>query len=236
MDLLSQTTGFTLWFTGMGGAGKTVIAGQVYKRLHAIGRRVELLDNEEAREVLAKGLGVSKEDRDTQVRRLGYIAKLLTRNDGIAIVATVSPYREARDQVRREVKRFVEVFVDCPLETLIARDKPGNYKKAMAGELKNVPGIDDPYEPPTHAELVIHTDKESVEVAVGRVFQTLVDCRYIGPTEFGKLTGGQRPKRNAKPAQAARKGSRKKLAAKAAARKAPKKMAARTAAKKKSRR
>jgi adenylylsulfate kinase len=224
------TTGFTLWFTGMSGAGKSTLASYIAKRLLAVNRRVEVLDGDEVRENLSKGLGFSKDDRDTNIKRIGFVAKLLTRNDAIAISAAISPYREAREQVRRDVKRFVEVFVDCPLEKLIERDTKGLYKKALAGELKNFTGIDDPYEPPTHAEVMVRSDLESVEESATKIFQALVDLKYVSAAEFQKITGGMRPKRNVKPpARAARKGAHRKLAAKAAARKAPKKMAARTA-------
>ncbi len=235
---LRPTTGFTIWFTGMSGAGKSTLAQYIAKRLLTIGRRVEVLDGDEVRENLSKGLGFSKEDRDTNIKRIGFVAKLLTRNDTIAISAAISPYRDARDNVRKEVKRFVEVFVDCPLEKLMERDVKGLYKKALAGEIKNFTGIDDPYEPPTHAEVVVRSDTEKVEESANKIFQSLVDLKYIGPTEFGKLTGGQRPKKGGgKPAKAARNGKHEKLAKKAAERKAPKKLAARTTkAAKKSRR
>ena len=153
------------------------------------------------------------------------------RNGGIAICAVLSPYRDARDQLRREARRFVEVFVDCSMEKLQQRDPEGIYKRALAGELKQVPGVDVPYEPPGHADVTVHTDQVPVAEAATRVFQALVDLKYVGPTEFGRLTGGQRPRRG-KPAKAgkpARGAARKKLQAKAAARKAPRKMAARTA-------
>ncbi len=223
-----HATGFVIWITGMSSAGKTTLAHLLQRRFAAAGRPVELLDADDPAEVLTRGLGVTKEDRDTAVRRLGYVSKLLARHGAIVVCAALSPYREARDAVRREVRRFVEIFVDCPMEKLQERDAEGLYRKALAGEVKNVPGIDDPYEPPTHAELVLHSDQLRVEEEASRVFQALVDLKYVGPTEFGRLTGGQRPKRG-RPVRAARKGSRGKLAAKAAARKAPKKMAARTA-------
>ena len=138
----------------------------------------------------------------------------------VAVCASLSPYREPREALRREARRFVEVFVDAPMDVLLQRDPI--YKKAMAGEAKNVPGVDDPYEPPTHAEVTIRSNEEPVAAAAMRVFQALVDLKYLGPADFGRLTGGQRPKRS-------RPAARRKLAAKAAARKAPKKVAARTA-------
>ncbi len=141
------------------------------------------------------------------------------------MVAALSPYRDLREQLRREARRFVEVFVDCGMETLQARDPEGLYKRALAGELKDVPGVDVPYEPPTRPEVVVRSDQESVDQGCVRIFQALVDGKYLGPSDFGRLTGGQRPKR-----KAARGGGRRKLSARAAARKAPpKKVAARSA-------
>ena len=212
--------GFIIWITGMNGSGKSALARLLHQRLVSVGRRAELIDADDPGEILTKGLGASKDDRDTGVRRVGHVAKMLARNGAIAVCASLSPYREPRETLRREARRFVEVFVDCPMELLLQRDPI--YKKAMAGEAKNVPGVDDPYEPPTHPEVKVQSDQEPVQDAATRIFQALVDLKYVGPTEFGRLTGGQRPKRSRPPA-------RKKLAAKAAARKAPKKVAARTA-------
>jgi adenylyl-sulfate kinase len=222
MDAQAQT-GLIIWITGMNGSGKSTLARLLNQRLALTGRRVEFVDADDPTEILTKGLGATKDDRDTAVKRVGRVAKLLSRNGVVAVCAALSPYREPREALRREARRFVEIFVDCQMETLLARDPI--YKKAMAGEVKNVPGVDDPYEPPTHAEVTVLSNQESVEAAAARVFQALVNLKYIGPTEFGRLTGGQRPKRS-------RPAARKKLAARAAratARKAPKKVAARTA-------
>jgi len=225
---IQQPTGFVIWLTGMQRAGKSALAAQLVKRLAAAGRRVELLDEEGEAAVLLKGLGPSKEDHAAAVARLGFAAKAIMRSGGIAVAAALSPYRDAREQLRREARRFVEVFVDCSMDRLQERDPQGVYKRALAGELKQVPGVDVPYEPPSHAELVIHSDQESIEQETTRVFQALVDLKYVGPTEFGRLTGGLRPRRG-KPSKAARREGRGKLAARAAVRKAPKKVAARTA-------
>ena len=190
-----QSGGFVVWLTGMARTGKSTLGAQLVRRFAAVGRRVEFLDGDDPDELLTQGLGVSKDERIVAVRRLGYVARLLARNGAVAVVAHLSPHREARDAVRREVRRFVEIFVDCPMEVLLQRDTEGLYKKALAGELKNVAGVDDPYEPPTHPEVRVLTNQEKVDQAVTRIFQALVDLKYLGPTEFGRLTGGQRPRR-----------------------------------------
>ncbi len=219
MDPQAQT-GFILWITGMNGSGKTALARHLHQRLAGAGRRAELIDADEPGEILTRGLTSSKEDRVVATRRVGHVAKMLARNGVVAVCASLSPFREPRETLRREARRFVEIFVDCPMETLLQRDPI--YKKAMGGEVKNVPGVDDPYEPPTHAEVTVHSEQEPVEAAANRILQALVDLKYLAPAEFGRATGGQRPKRS-------RPDGRKKLAARAAARKSPKKVAARTA-------
>jgi adenylyl-sulfate kinase len=223
-----QSTGFVIWLTGMNRAGKSTLAAHVATKFAAAGRRVELLDESGGAALLLEGLGSSKEDHAKAVGRLGFVAKAVMRSGGIAVCAALSPYRDAREQLRKEARRFVEIFVDCSMEKLQQRDTEGIYKRALAGELKQIPGVDVPYEPPAHADLTIHTDQVPVAEAGTRIFQALVDLKLVGPTEFGRLTGGQRPRRG-KPAKAARGGARKKLQAKAAARKAPRKVAARTA-------
>jgi len=209
-----HATGFVIWLTGMTGAGKSTLGNHLYKRLASVGRPVEFLDGDEAGEILTRGLGVSRDDRNTAVRRLGTVAKMLARHGAVAIVASLSPFRDDRDAVRRDVRRIAEVFVDAPMETLLSRDGEGMYKRALAHELKNVAGIDDPYEPPSHAELVVRTDQERPEAAAVRLFQKLVEMKFLGPADFGKLTGGQRPKR----AGAARKGPKGKPASRSAPR------------------
>jgi adenylyl-sulfate kinase len=227
MDM-QQTTGFVIWVTGMNRAGKSTLAAQVATRLAAAGRKVELLDEDGEARILLEGLGASKDDRAKAVSRLGLVAKAVLRAGGVAVCAALSPYRDAREQLRKEARRFVEVFVDCSMEKLQERDAQGIYKRALAGELKEVPGVDVPYEPPAHADVIVHTDQLTVAEETMRVFQALVDLKYVGPTEFGKLTGGRRPRRG-KPGKAARRGSRGKHRTKVAARKAPRKVAARTA-------
>lgn len=219
-----QTAGFVVWLTGMNRAGKSTLAARVADRLAAVGRKVELLDEDGDAAVLLQGLGASKEDRAKAVARLGFVAKAVMRSGGVAVCAAISPYRDAREQLRKEARRLVEVFVDCSMEKLQERDSDGIYERALAGEMKEIPGVDVPYEPPVHADATIHTDQASVDECVTQVFQALVDLKYVGPTEFGRLTGGQRPRRG-KPG----KRSRGKLRARSAARKAPRKMAARTA-------
>lgn len=208
----TDKAGFTLWLTGMRGAGKSTLAGFLGQRLRSVGRQVEVLDeNELEKSNLSSGVDVlTKEARHGEVRRLGYIAKLLTRNNVIAISAALSPDREPREHNRREIGRFVEVFVDCPVEQLIARDGKGLYKKALAGELPNFTGITAPYEPPVNAEVTVRTHEESVEQSANRVFQALLDLGYLRPAEVSAIVGQRarrRPlpaKRPQRPARAAR--------------------------------
>lgn len=174
-----MTTGFTIWFTGLSGAGKSTLSALVEQELRARGRKVEVLDGDVVRTNLSKGLGFSKEDRDTNIRRIGWVCEVLTRNDVVAISAAISPYRSVRDELRERIGRFVEVFVEVPLETAIERDTKGLYKKALAGELKGFTGIDDPYEAPTDPELVIHTAEETPEQSAARIIATLEELRYL---------------------------------------------------------
>jgi len=166
--------GFTLWLTGMSGAGKSTVSDMLMDRFRAAGARVELLDGDVVRTNLSQGLGFSREDRDTNVRRIGFVAELLSRNGVIAVVAAISPYRATREEVKAKIASFVEVFVDCPLEVLAARDVKGLYKKALAGEFGNFTGISDPYEAPLNPDVVVRSDRETVEVSVDRVWQELI--------------------------------------------------------------
>jgi adenylyl-sulfate kinase len=167
--------GFALWFTGLSGAGKSTLSTALAEVLRERGLRVEVLDGDEVRTNLSKGLGFSKEDRDTNVRRIAYVARLLARNGVVAIGATISPYKDTRDQIRETfpIGGFVEVFAHCPLERLIERDPKGLYARALKGELKHFTGIDDPYEPPDNAEVVVNTCGETVEAGVRRILGTL---------------------------------------------------------------
>jgi adenylyl-sulfate kinase len=222
---MQQGAGFVIWLTGMNRSGKSTLAAHLVQRLAAAGgRRAELLDEDGDAALLLEGLGPSKDDHTRAVARLGFVAKAVARSGGIAVCAALSPYREARDTLKREARRFVEVFVDCSMEKLQQRDPQGIYRRALAGELKDVPGVDVPYEPPTHADVTVHTDQLTVADAGNRVFQALVDGKLVGPAEFARITGGLRPKR-ARPERAVRGGGRRKLDARAAARKAPKKAA-----------
>ncbi len=173
--------GFTLWFTGMSGSGKSTLAQAVAKELRERGMKVEVLDGDVVRTNLSKGLGFSKEDRDTNIRRIGFVCNLLTRNDVVAIAAAISPYREVREENRKLIGRFVEVYCECPLEVLIERDVKGLYKKALAGEIRGFTGIDDPYEPPENPEIKINSAEESVEESLGKILRTLELMGYIPP-------------------------------------------------------
>ncbi len=182
MDGMGKERGFTLWFTGLSGAGKTTVAEIVEKELRERGRRVEVLDGDIVRTNLSKGLGFSREDRNTNVLRIGFVANLLTRNGVAVIVSAISPFKEARDQVRRRIVDFVEVFVDAPLEVCAERDVKGLYKKAFAGEIPQFTGVSDPYEAPAAPDLVLKTAEEEPHESAQRVIEKLEFFGYL-PTE-----------------------------------------------------
>ena len=168
--------GYTIWFTGLPGAGKSTLARSLGAALIETGRRVEILDGDEVRQNLSAGLGFSKADRDANIRRIGFVARLLSRNGVVAIAAAISPYRAIREEVRRAHEApFVEVFVDCPIKELMRRDTKGLYAKAMRGEIEHFTGVSDPYEPPTAPDLVIHTDQESVDESIARLLTLLAE-------------------------------------------------------------
>jgi adenylylsulfate kinase len=182
MDGMEKDRGFTLWFTGLSGAGKTTIAEIVEKELRERGRRVEVLDGDIVRTNLSKGLTFSREDRNTNVLRIGFVANLLTRNGVGVIVSAISPFKEARDQVRRRIIDFVEVFVDAPLEVCAERDVKGLYKKAFSGEIPQFTGVSDPYEAPNAPDLVLKTAEEEPHESAQRVIEKLEFFGYL-PTE-----------------------------------------------------
>ena len=171
--------GVTVWFTGLSGAGKTTLARAVYDELKKRSYRVEILDGDVVRQYLTKGLGFSKEDRDENIRRIGFVAHLLTRNGVIVLVSAISPYRATREEVRARIGDFVEVYVNAPLEVCEQRDVKGLYKKARAGEIKNFTGIDDPYEPPLNPEVECRTDSERVEESVAKVLGKLEELGFL---------------------------------------------------------
>lgn len=173
--------GATVWFTGIPSSGKSTIAREVYQRLLDRGCAVELLDGAEVRESLSRGLGFSREDREENVRRIGYVAKLLSRNGVVAICAAVSPYRASRAEVRRNTTNFVEVYVECPVGVAEARDTDGMYARARRGEIEEFTGVNAPYEAPEAPEVHIQSDQETVEEGVAKVLRTLEMLQIVPP-------------------------------------------------------
>ena len=171
--------GVAVWFTGFSGAGKSTIAEALTKKLQTEGYNLEVLDGDEIRENLTKDLGFSKEDRDTNIRRIGFVAKLLARNGIIVLVPVISPYRAIREEMRANIRDFVEVFVNAPLSVCEERDVKGLYKKVRAGQIKQFTGIDDPYEPPTNPEIECRTDLEELAESVDKIFNKLTELGYI---------------------------------------------------------
>jgi adenylylsulfate kinase len=181
MNGLDKSKGFTLWFTGLSGAGKSTNSYNIYVELKRRGLKVELLDGDIIRINFSQGLGFSKRDRDINIRRIGFVSYLLNKNDIISIVAAISPYRETRDLNRRLIGNYTEVFCDCPLEILEKRDPKGLYKNARAGEIQNFTGISDPYEPPENPEIILRTGEETVVDSFGNVMSYL-EARRLVPT------------------------------------------------------
>ncbi len=179
MKQANRERGCVIWFTGLSGSGKSTIAQIVEEKLLDAGVPVEMLDGDVVRQNLSKGLGFSKEDRDTNIRRIGFVAHLLQRNGVFVITAAISPYREIRDEARAMIRDFVEVYAECPLDVCEQRDVKGLYAKARAGEIKGFTGIDDPYEPPPGAEVVCATDKQTPEESAQQVIDKLIELKYI---------------------------------------------------------
>ena len=174
-----NSKGFTVWFTGLPCSGKSTLAKMLHANLGQNGCAAEILDGDEVRQRLTKGLGFSKEGRDENIRRIAYVAKLITRVGGVAITAAISPYEKLRAQARDEIRNFVEVYVNCPLEVCIQRDVKGHYAKAQKGELLNFTGISDPYEPPSNSEIIVQTDQESPEESIHKILHYLEAQGYF---------------------------------------------------------
>lgn len=176
-DFVMNSKGLVIWLTGLSGAGKTTLARVLRQKLLQTGNLVELLDGDEVRENLSHGLGFSKEDRDRNVRRIGFVARLLARNGIAVLVSAISPYRQSRDDARRLIEsdgvRFLEVFVRCPLEVLINRDVKGLYKKALAGEVRSFTGISDPYETPLAPDCIVDSSTESIEQSLSQILSRI---------------------------------------------------------------
>ncbi len=176
---MSTNRGFVVWLTGLSGAGKSTLANHLEPLLRQHGLSVEVLDGDIVRTNLSKGLGFSKEDRDTNIRRIGFVANLLARNGVAVIVAAISPYRAVRDELREEIENFVEVYVRCPLDELTRRDTKGLYLKALRGEITNFTGVSDPYEEPAMPELVIDTSEETEDESLERLLDALGELECI---------------------------------------------------------
>jgi adenylyl-sulfate kinase len=184
--------GFVVWFTGLPSSGKSTLAQMIQRALDEAGFAVEVLDGDEIRQRLTKGLGFSKEDRDENIRRISYVAKRIANVGGVAITAAISPFREARERARAEIGNFVEVHVDCPLHVCMQRDVKGLYAKAIRGEIANFTGISDPYEPPVQPEVVVHTDRESHEESMRKILEKLVALNWV-PDQFGRRLFNDKP-------------------------------------------
>ncbi|HSG31844.1 MAG TPA: adenylyl-sulfate kinase [Thermodesulfobacteriota bacterium] len=172
-------SGFTVWFTGLPSSGKSTLAKVLRGEIEKKDKHVEILDGDEVRLRLSKGLGFSKEDRDENIRRISYVAKVITRCGAVAITCAISPYKDIRLEARNEIENFVEVFVDCDIEECIRRDVKGLYKKALSGEIKNFTGISDPYEKPESPEITVNTSTETIEQSVKKIVAGLKELGYL---------------------------------------------------------
>jgi len=186
--------GFTVWFTGLPSSGKTTLARMLEKELKERGFSVEVLDGDEVRERLSKGLGFSKEDRDENIWRIAYVARLITNSGGVAITCAISPYRDLREKARMEIGRFIEVYVRCPVEECIRRDVKGLYKKALSGEIKNFTGISDPYEEPLNPETIVGTHRETPEESLNKIISGLTNLGYLSKEGLSGVTQVSIPK------------------------------------------
>jgi adenylyl-sulfate kinase len=182
---VASQKGFTLWFTGLSGSGKTTLAKALEPMLRDRGLKVERLDGDIVRQSLTRDLGFSKEDRDKNIERVTFVAKLLTRNDVAVLCSFISPYIERRNRSREEIGSFVECYVECPLETLIERDVKGLYEKALAGEIESFTGVSDPYEPPPNPEITVNSAKQTVEESLRIIVRRLEELGYLSPDGDG---------------------------------------------------
>ena len=171
--------GLTVWFTGLPCSGKTTVAVRLAEKLGNMGIKAQRLDGDVVRQSLTKDLGFSKEDRDKNIERVTFVAEVLTKNSVVNLVSFISPYIKKRAEARARIKEFIEVYVNCPLEVCEKRDVKGMYKKARAGQIKEFTGVDDPYEEPTKPEIVLHTDKETVEESVDKVIDYLMKQKLL---------------------------------------------------------
>jgi adenylyl-sulfate kinase len=178
--------GFTVWFTGLSGSGKTTLARLLEARFRALGYKVEVLDGDVVRTHLSKGLGFSKEDRDENIRRIGFVCELLSRNGVAVIAAAISPYRAAREELRSRISNFVEIYMSCPLQVLPERDEKGLDKKALAGQVPHFTGVTDPYESPMDPELTVNSDREAPEESLERVWAILHAKGLVDPLPVKK--------------------------------------------------
>ncbi|MGQ4646888.1 adenylyl-sulfate kinase [Lyngbya aestuarii] len=181
-----EKSGVTVWFTGLSGAGKTTITRAVAEALQSQGSNLEILDGDVVRENLTKGLGFSKADRDENVRRIGFVSHLLTRNGVIVLVSAISPYREIREELKQKIGDFVEVYVNAPLAVCEDRDVKGLYKRARSGEIKSFTGIDDPYEPPLNPTVECRTDIEELSESVSKVLNKLEELGYLSKNKVAQ--------------------------------------------------
>lgn len=171
--------GVTVWLTGLSGAGKTTLSRELEQTLRSQGYAIEVLDGDLIRQHLTKGLGFSKEDRDENIRRIGFVAQLLTRNGVIVIVSVISPYADLRQEMRHYISDFVEVYISAPLAVCEQRDVKGLYKKARAGQIQNFTGIDSPYEPPTAPDIECRTDQETIAESTAKILRKLEELGYL---------------------------------------------------------